>query len=280
MNHISMSHSEERPIPDTSSMTEVTQLQPSVELRKWHEQGIKGTGVKIAVLDTGIDTDNRDITYVRGINFSDEDPNNFEDLNGHGTKISGIICARENGYNLLGIAPDCQLYIAKVANDHGNVMYEDLIQGIEWAIEQEVDIINISLEFPQGNPKLHQAIKAAAKNNITVLSSSGNISKLGDTSLAYPGAYPEVINVGMLNVEGEIFSEEFVHKKVDVFAPGEDIFSLYLEDTMTLDTGVSFATAFATGYTALAIQDNREQNKVYDRMTLVKELNQYLKAIN
>ncbi|MDA1477156.1 S8 family serine peptidase [Bacillus sp. CLL-3-40] len=175
-------------------------------------------------------------------------------------KLPGSSVPEKNNKNLIGIAPESKLYIAKVADHNGKVSYGDLIKGINWAIKEKVDIINISLEFEKDNPEMHEAIKKAYKNNMIIISSSGNIRFEGDTFEAYPGKYKEVISVGMLNTVGEIYSKEFENKQVDVFAPGEDLTSSYFNNKMTLDTGVSFATAYASGYAALIIQSDQEKH--------------------
>ena len=147
MNHSEMNHSDmDKPLPNTKDQEEIRQQEFSNSISRWHDQNIKGKNVKVAVLDTGIDKDNKDLTYIKGINFVGESKENFDDDNGHGTKISGIIGASENNYNLLGIAPDSDLYMAKVADENGNVKVENLIKGINWAVKEDVDVINISLE--------------------------------------------------------------------------------------------------------------------------------------
>ncbi|GGL44426.1 S8 family peptidase [Sporolactobacillus putidus] len=251
---------------------EFSQFEMGDSLHKWYSQGITGKGVKIALLDTGVDKTCKDLSVTKGINFVGDNPGNYNDDNGHGTKIAGIIGAKKNGLNLVGIAYDSDLYIAKVADKNGNVKFENLIKGIQWAINQHVDIINISLEFEHDNAALHQAITDAVKHNIMVIASSGNIRFPGDTYSAFPGAYKEVIAVGMLNSYGKVYSKEFLSKKVDVFAPGEDIAALYLHNKMTLDTGVSFSTAYTTGYSGLIIQSDKNKGRSITRDSLISQL--------
>jgi Subtilisin-like serine proteases len=257
---------------------EFSQFEMGNSLHKWYSQGITGKGVKIAVLDTGVDRNCKDLSVTRGINFIGANPNDYNDDNGHGTKIAGIIGAKKNGLNLIGIAYDSDLYIAKVADKNGNVKIENLIKGIQWAINQHVNIINISLEFEQGNAALHQAISNAVKHNIMVIASSGNIRFPGDTYSAFPGAYKKVIAVGMLNSYGKVYSKEFLSKKVNVFAPGEDIAALYLHNKMTLDTGVSFSTAYTTGYSGLIIQSDNNKGKSITRPLLISQLKKDLEV--
>lgn len=251
---------------------EINQLDEAGSVSKYHTEGIMGKGIKIAILDTGVDLKNEDITFKKGINFTSGEATDFADRNGHGTKVAGIIGARKNGEGLIGIAPESDLYICKVANDSGKVSFDGLIKGLDWAVEQEVDIINISLEFGAGDKALKKAIDKAMNQHIIVIASSGNIRAEGDTFKAYPGAYPEVISVGMLNLQGEIYAAEFKEKKVDMYAPGEDLTSTYFHNKLTLDTGVSYATAYASGFAALVIEGKRADGDVVNRDSIIKTM--------
>lgn len=252
------------------SNQEVNQLDEAGSVNKYHTEGITGKGIKIAILDTGVDLKNEDITFKKGINFTSGEVTDFADRNGHGTKIAGIIGARKNGEGLIGIAPESDLYICKVANDSGKVSFDGLMKGLDWAVEQKVDIINISLEF--GDKALKKAIDRAINQHIIVIASSGNIRAKGDKFKAYPGAYPDVISVGMLNLQGEIYEAEFKEKKVDIYAPGEDLTSTYFDNKLTLDTGVSYATAYASGFAALVVEGKRADGDVVNRETIIKTM--------
>ncbi|MCY7791670.1 S8 family serine peptidase [Bacillus haynesii] len=265
-------HHNEEKVPLVSDKKEVSQIDIGATVRNYHQDNITGKGIKIAILDTGIDTKNDDLTFEKGINFVGNNSKNFQDDNGHGTKVAGIIAARKNNKNLIGIAPESKLYIAKVSDRNGKVSYSDLIKGINWAIKERVDVINISLEFEKDNAELHKAIKKAYDNNIIIISSSGNIRFEGDTYESYPGKYKEVISIGMLNTEGTVYSKEFTNKHVDVFAPGEDLTSSYFNNKMTLDTGVSFATAYASGYASLIIQSDKEKNNSISLDTVKRQM--------
>ncbi len=129
-----------------------------------HAKNIKGKGVKVAVLDTGIDLTHPDLSAKLLKNFVNKVDTTAQDENDHGTKIAGIINAKENNYALLGVAPQATLFVGKVANDMGDVHVSNLAAGIKWATEQQVDIINISLEFDEDHAELHSAIKEAYDN--------------------------------------------------------------------------------------------------------------------
>lgn len=238
----------------------------------FYEKKLYGKGIKIAILDTGIDVSSDQFSIVSGYNFVGNNKD-FKDDNGHGTKIAGIINAKRDGVGMAGIAPESLLYIGKVANNNGKTNYDWLISGVEWAIKEKVEIINISLEFPKGDKKLEKVIKKAAQKNIIILASGGNIKFEGDTNKVFPASYSEVLSVGMLNVEGSIYSKEFDKKNIDVFFPGEDITATYFKEKLTLDTGVSFATAYGSGVVALMMEDRKETNRPYTSEELKKEIN-------
>ncbi|WP_342564876.1 S8 family serine peptidase [Paenibacillus sp. FSL R7-0345] len=84
----------------------------------------------------------------------------------------------------------------------------------------------------------------------------------------------------MLNTTGELYTEEFKNKKVDVFAPGQDIISSYLNEKMTLDTGVSFATAYTSGYAAILIQEYNQNGQAFDRSSSLHHLKEYSLSVN
>ena len=240
-------------------------------------KGYLGQNIKIAVLDTGFDMESQEVNIVKGYNFVD-DSANYQDDNGHGTKIAGIIGAKKNGKLLLGVAPKSELYIGKIADENGKISFKDLVKGINWAVQQKVNIINLSVEFYQDNPEMEQAIKKATNQHILVVASSGNSLPDKKIKTVYPAAYENVVSVGMLDSDGDIYSKDFEKKKTDVYAVGEDVTGLYLNNKMTFDTAASFATANATGTFALLLQKNKAEQKDLTKNGLIKEYNGIVKA--
>lgn len=134
---------------------DVKEVPKGVELiqapKMWNET--KGKGIKIAVLDTGCDLSHADLKdrITGGRNFTDDDnsdPTIFKDYNGHGTHVAGTIAAHENDAGVIGVAPEADLLIVKVLNKDGSGQYEWIINGIHYAIEQNADIISMSLGGP------------------------------------------------------------------------------------------------------------------------------------
>lgn len=239
---------------------DVNEVPKGIELiqapKIWSET--KGKGITIAVLDTGCDVNHPDLQdrIIGGRNFTDDDNSNpdiYKDYNGHGTHVSGTIAAQENETGVVGVAPEANLLIVKVLNKNGSGQYEWIINGLNYAIEQNVDVISMSLGGPADVPELHDAIKEAVKNNILVVCAAGNEGD-GDEStdeFAYPGSYNEVISVGAINLDRD--SSEFTnsHNEIDVVAPGEDILSTYLNGKYATLSGTSMSAPHVSGALAL-----------------------------
>ena len=139
--------------------------------------GIDGTGIKIAIIDTGVDFNHPDLfgwgpdgKVIGGYNFIQENQLPM-DNNGHGTKVAGVIAA--DGYTL-GVAPKAKILAYKVSEDGEGVSSELIMRAIEKAIEDEADIINISLGVNKTNSKIDKAVNHALDNGIFVVTAAGN----------------------------------------------------------------------------------------------------------
>lgn len=218
----------------------------------------KGEGVTIAILDTGCDLNHPDLKdqIIGGRNFTTDDAsdqNQFQDYNGHGTHVAGIIAATENNIGVVGVAPAAKLLILKVLDKEGSGQYEWIVNGILYAIEQKVDVISMSLGGPEDVPELHEAIKNAVKNNILVVCAAGNEGDGNDQTdeYGYPAAYNEVISVGAIDLNHRSSQFSNSNKEIDLVAPGEKILSTYLDGKYASLSGTSMATPHVAGALAL-----------------------------
>lgn len=240
----------------------------------FYSKNISGKKIKIAVMDTGYDMENKDISVIKGINLTSDNLSDVSDLNGHGTKIAGIIGAKKNNEGLIGIAPESDLYIYKIAYEDGAINSDILVKGIEAAIEDEVNIINLSLEFSEEYPNVTRALKKASDKGIILLSSAGNrTSDSIKTEVQYPANLDIVISVSMLDVNGNISEYGVNSNDVDVYAPGEDIVGSYFDNKLTLSNDCSSATAYASGIAALLLEGDSNLSQ----KELVTKINQVLK---
>lgn len=222
-------------------------------------KGVKGKNVKIAVLDTGCDTSHPDLKnqIIGGKNFTDDDGGKedaISDYNGHGTHVAGTIAANDSNGGITGVAPEASLLIVKVlGGENGSGQYEWIINGINYAVEQKVDIISMSLGGPSDVPELAEAVKNAVKNGVLVVCAAGNEGD-GDErteELSYPAAYNEVIAVGSVSVARELSEFSNANKEIDLVAPGEDILSTLPNKKYGKLTGTSMAAPHVSGALAL-----------------------------
>lgn len=232
----------------------------------------QGKGVKIAILDSGINIYHKDLNrkIIKQVNMINvKEPIN-DDLN-HGTAIAGIISAKNNNIGIKGIAPSADIYSAKILDKNGNGTIKNLIKGIDWAIKQDVDIMNLSFGMNKDNPKLKKIIEKAIKSGIIIVASSGNnYIKNAD----YPARYPDVISVG--SIDQNLLKSKFSSKgKIDFSAPGKDILSTNNKGGYSLYTGTSFSTAYITGLIALYISNYPNYKKITDSKHIIEILKKH-----
>jgi minor extracellular protease Epr len=213
-----------------------------------------GTGIRVAVLDTGI-SEHPDLNWSSDLTFNcSMDPTYIDEKSGHGTHVAGIIGAKNNAFGVVGVAPDCILIPIKVLNNNGGGSYESIVSGIEKAIESKADIISMSLGSSSAPPdKVHQVIKKAADAGIIILAAAGNDG--GVTN--YPARYEEVIAVAAIDENGDYATFTSGDDTVDSVAPGVGIYSTFLNQGYAKMSGTSQACPFVAGLCALALSFTR-----------------------
>ena len=211
-----------------------------------------GEGVKVAVLDTGIDTDHPDLQDAIA-DSRDFTGDGIEDANGHGTHCAGIIGARLNEVGFVGVAPECQLLIGKVLNNGGQGSYDWISQGIDWAVEKKAHIISMSLGGPKSADTLYKAIHSALTAGVYVMCAAGNEGSLFQNSIGYPGRYGGVITVASHDENGNRSGFSSRGGEIDVMAPGSKIWSTYKDGGYAELSGTSMATPFVAGLAALIV---------------------------
>jgi minor extracellular serine protease Vpr len=140
-------------------------------------EGIDGTGIKIAVIDTGVDFNHPDLfgwgpdgKVIGGYNFIDENQPPL-DTNGHGTQVAGVIAADGQ---VVGVAPKAKILAYKVSENGEGVSSDLITRAIEKAVEDDADIINISLGVNRTNAKIERAVNLALEKEIFVVAAAGN----------------------------------------------------------------------------------------------------------
>ena len=222
----------------------------------------KGKGVKVAILDTGIDKTHPDLApnLKGGINFAAGNMSAFDDRQGHGTHCAGIIAGCDNDIGIVGIAPQADIYAVKVLGDDGTGSLTNIIRAIDWCIQTKMDVISMSLGGSGSPPPaFHEVFKRAHAANIPVIVATDNENE----EVSYPAAYPETIAVGAMNERFELATFSNHGKTLDVMAPGVDICSTLPVNAYGKMSGTSMATPMVAGAVALYIAHKRSKGESY-----------------
>ncbi|MEK4023707.1 S8 family peptidase [Sporosarcina sp. FSL W7-1283] len=209
----------------------------------------------VAVIDSGIDTTHEDLVgriAPGGFNFIDQ-TQNIQDVNDHGTSVAGIIAANSN--NRKGIAGVMGSYGVsilplKTVHDDGKSTVADNLKAIDYALQQGVDVINISQGGTSPSTIEQDAIRRAVRVGIPIVASAGNDALKGNPTM-YPAAYDEVISVGSVNQRNSRSDFSNYNNQVDIVAPGEQIYTTGISNHYVIANGTSFSAPIVAGTVAM-----------------------------
>jgi subtilisin len=202
-----------------------------------------GQGIRVAVIDTGIDRNHPDLKgQVKGGVRLVKGP-----LNGHGTHVAGTIAAVGKG--IYGIAPAASLYDVRAFNSKGTAAVSDIIKGIDWSIKNNMQVINMSFGMPESSKALERIVEQANRSGITLVASAGN----NGGALDYPARYAGVTSVGAIDENGKLAQFSSRGAGMKKTAPGVNIFSTWLGGGYKTLDGTSMAAAHISGLAALLI---------------------------
>ena len=208
-----------------------------------------GEGVKVGIIDTGIDMRHPDLMDNIKEASSVVDGTSDNDDNGHGTHVAGTIAALDNNIGVVGVAPKTQIYSVKAFDKRGRGTVSDIIDALDWCIAKEVHVINMSFGISTNSSSLKRAILAAHKHNIIMVAAAGNSG--GTDSVLYPAKYPEVIAVAASDSRDKAADFSSTGPEVNIIAPGVDIPSTYINQNYKILSGTSMACPHVTGACAL-----------------------------
>jgi len=231
----------------------------------WAWEITKGSAIRVAILDTGIDLDHPDLQdNIKGNVNMIKPKKSGDDDNGHGTHIAGIVAAVDNEIGVIGTGPEISLYAVKVLDKKGRGWLSDLIDAVEWCINNNIQVINMSFGSANDNPSFHEAINKAHLAGITLIASAGNNGEIGG-SIDYPAKYPETIAVSAVDQYGDFASFSSHGPEIDLTAPGVDIKSCYIDGSYEIMNGTSMSAPHVTGIVALILTTPSLQGYDYDR---------------
>lgn len=232
----------------------------------------RGKGVRVAVIDTGVDPTNPQLTGAvdaksgRNLlpkNLKDDNGNPIErgkengttDTVGHGTKVAGIIAARPAaGTGFVGLAPEATIIPIQQNDAEGHGTADTLVRAIRHAIQAGAGVINISQDTSNAvkpTSDLELAINEALAQDIVVVASAGNDGLGGNVKKTYPASYKGVLAVAASDRNNERASFSQAGDFVGVAAPGVDMISTVPEGGHCSDNGTSFSAPYVAGVAAL-----------------------------
>lgn len=209
-----------------------------------------GDPVKVAIVDTGIDVKHPDLVgNLKGGVSTIGYTTSYNDDNGHGTHVAGIAAAIDNTIGVVGVGPQIDLYAVKVLDRRGSGYLSDVIEGLDWAIKNKMQVVNMSLGTASNILSFQEAIKKVNVAGIIQVAAAGN----SGGSVSYPAAYSEVIAVSATDNADTIASWSSRGPEVDLAAPGVNIYSAYKGSTYKTLSGTSMAAPHVTGAAALVL---------------------------
>lgn len=210
------------------------------------EKNIYGKGIKVAVIDTGGNNFQGKLTIKGGYNCIDKS-NNYHDEEGHGTSVSSII---------LNVAPECDIYEVKIDLSILNeTAIKQAIEGVRWCIDNKMDIINMSFEFPSyESDELEAVCSEANKKGIMLICAAGNTNI--NSYLSIPAQYDSTFSISNVDKNNVISKTSSYSFGIDFCCYGENVVALDKSGESVVLSGSSFSAAMASGIIALLKQQN------------------------
>lgn len=241
--------------------------------------GYDGSGITVAIVDSGVKTDHPDLQHsiwvnpgeiagdgidndnngfiddIGGWDFVSRDNSPYDNQNGHGTHVAGIVAAAYNNDEVTGVAHGAQIMPIRVLDYDGGGYLPDITDGIRYAVDNGAQIINLSLGGGGYSASIFAALEYAQENNVLVVSSSGND---GYAEPGYPASHSadldNVLSVGASTRAGNIDPDSNGvgnSRAIQVDAPGLKIYSTYTDDSFKYLSGTSMAAPYVSGVAAL-----------------------------
>ena len=241
-----------------------------------------GEGVKVAIIDSGIDYNHSDLNgnYAGGYDFVAEDTDPFDDC-GHGTLVAGVVAAEDDDSGVVGVAPAAELYALKALwlwpDDRCRGYVSDIIAALDWAVAQDMDVVNMSIAVADYSLGLDTAVGNAYQAGLVLVAAAGNSNPCpGDPAadnVVYPARFDEVIAVAATDQEDERACFSGTGPTVELAAPGLMVWTtFYPGGGYWWASGTSLASPHVAGAAALVlasgISDDNGNGRVNDEARL------------
>jgi subtilisin len=214
----------------------------------------RGKGIKVAILDTGVDDRHPDLAAnCRGGQSFVPHETSTMDHNGHGTHCAGTVAAAETGSGVVGVAPAAYLYALKVLDARGSGNFSWLIAALDWCIDNEIHIASMSLGAGAAPSAVGRMCDLAFANGVLLIAAAGNTGG----EVGFPAAFPSVIAVSAIDSANRIAAFSCHGPEVELAAPGVDVLSTAPGGGYARLSGTSMACPHVTGAAALAWSSHR-----------------------
>jgi len=239
-------------------MSDMQNIYKILNLKKLHEH-YRGKGIVVAVIDTGVDTNHRDLRdrVVFSENLLKDYPYKGEI---HGTAVAGVIGASINGFGIEGVAPESGILSLRAckqvseADPEGECYTSSISKAIDMAIERKVKIANMSFGAISPDKLIFKLIEEGARRGIIFVAPVGNMPR--QKELSFPASHPDVVAVAGFDDRGNPYPNQEIAKKARVSAPATNILTTVPKDKHNFLSGTSMSSASVTGILAIATEKN------------------------
>ncbi len=222
----------------------------------------RGRGVRVAVLDTGVDTEHKDLkdrivsskNFLRGHSYRAEV---------HGTAVAGIISASINGVGIEGVAPEADIIALRACiqssmdRAFGECFTDSLAKALDTAIIDRVDIVNMSFGGDEDG-LLVRLIDRGREDGIIFVAPVGN--GVTRNNLRFPASHPGVVSVGGFDERMQPYPNPYIVEKASVSAPAVNIITTFPHNRYNFISGTSLSSAYISGILAIALEKNKRIN--------------------
>ena len=205
--------------------------------------GLTGKHIKIAIIDSPIDSTHSELKgkIKETIVFTTDSNENTSTASSHGTQVAGIISAKDNGYGILGVAQETEIYSLVAIDSNGLGKIEDVCSALKWCLDNQMNVVNLSFSVKRDNQELEALINELNKKNTIIIASYNN----RDSVSSYPAEYSNVIGVKSCD------KTWFECKDGVVYAPGKNIITTIDKGGYACVDGNSMAAAYVSGLAAI-----------------------------
>ncbi|WP_189042205.1 type VII secretion-associated serine protease mycosin [Micromonospora sonchi] len=223
-----------------------------------------GSGVTVAVVDSGVDRRHPQLAgrVLTGVDLLDPGGDGTLDCVGHGTGVASVIAAApQDGIAFRGLAPDVRILPVRVSEQQvvdgrgagRTVGPDDFARAIRWAVENDADVLNLSVVLYADHPAVRAAVADAVARDVVVVAAAGNLHGSGDPR-PYPAAYDGVLGVGAVGADGVRADFSQAGSYLDLVAPGTDVLIAAPGRGHHRAEGTSYAAPFVAATAALLRQ--------------------------